>query len=133
VKAIKTYVDAHVTSDASTTNKGIVQLAGELAGSAAAPTLLNDAVTGKKLNGLNSTGGTIDSNDSILSAIGKLNGNIAGLAVSGPSTSVNLTGDVTSIGNATTLNNNAVTGQKLDKYASAPGLIDDKDSNLTEI
>jgi hypothetical protein len=50
-------------------------LGGEVNGTQGSAVLLNGAVTGKILTGLTSTAGTIQSTDSILSAIGKLNGN----------------------------------------------------------
>ncbi len=51
-KAVKTYVDATVASgapDATTTSKGKVQLAGDLTGTADAPTIANSAVTNAKV------------------------------------------------------------------------------------
>ncbi len=51
-KAVKTYVDATVASgapDATTTSKGKVQLAGDLTGTADAPTIANGAVTNAKI------------------------------------------------------------------------------------
>ncbi len=52
VKAIKNYVDAAVTagaSDASTNNKGIVQLAGDFTGTALLPLINSNAVTTSKI------------------------------------------------------------------------------------
>lgn len=60
-----------------------------------ATTLTNAPVIAKVLTGYTSGAGTISAADSILSAIQKLNGNNA--------TNANMTGDVTSVGNATTL------------------------------
>ncbi len=51
-KAVKTYVDATVASgapDATATTKGKIQLAGDLAGTADAPTIANNAVTNSKV------------------------------------------------------------------------------------
>lgn len=61
-----------------------------------AVTLSNAAVIGKVLTGYTSGAGTVASTDTILQAIQKLNGNDA--------TNANLTGDVTSVGNATSYN-----------------------------
>lgn len=52
---------------------------GELSGLYPNPSLINSAVIGKLLTGFSSTTGVISSSDSILTAIEKLNGNIAGL------------------------------------------------------
>lgn len=52
VKSVKTYVDASIataTPDASTTVKGKVQLAGDLTGTAALPTIAANAVTSAKI------------------------------------------------------------------------------------
>ena len=57
---------------------------GELSGTYPNPSLLNSAVIGKLLTSFTSGAGTISSSDSILTAIQKLNGNIA--AVSSPLT-----------------------------------------------
>jgi hypothetical protein len=53
---------------------------GELSGTYPAPTLLNSAVIAKVLTGLNISGGVISASDSILSAIGKLQNQVTGLA-----------------------------------------------------
>lgn len=68
---------------------------GDLGGTYPNPTINNAPVIAKTLTGYASGAGTVSSADSILSAIQKLNGNDA--------TNANLTGDVTSVGNATTL------------------------------
>ena len=75
--------------------KSNVQLAGDLGGTAALPTLLNSAVIGKVLTGYTSGAGIISSSDNLLQAIQKLDGNKA--------TNANLTGEVTSTGNAAKL------------------------------
>jgi hypothetical protein len=53
VKSVKTYVDAQISNaniaDADANNKGKIQLAGDLAGTAAAPTLANNAITTSKI------------------------------------------------------------------------------------
>ena len=52
---------------------------GELSGTYANPSLVNSAVTGKVLTGVNITGGTIQATDSILTAFGKVQNQINGL------------------------------------------------------
>jgi hypothetical protein len=61
-----------------TTIEGIAA-GGELSGSYASPSLVNSAVTGKVLTGVNITGGTIADTDSILTAFGKVQNQINGL------------------------------------------------------
>jgi hypothetical protein len=68
---------------------------GDLGGSYPNPTINNAPVIAKVLAGYVSGAGTVVAGDSILAAIQKLNGNDA--------TNANLTGAVTSIGNATSL------------------------------
>ena len=63
------------TPDATTTATGKVQLAGDLSGTAAAPTVTNSAVINKVLTGYTSTVGTVAATDNIVTAIGKLNAN----------------------------------------------------------
>ena len=61
-----------------TTISGIAA-GGELSGTYASPSLVNSAVTGKVLTGVNITGGTIADTDSILTAFGKVQNQINGL------------------------------------------------------
>ena len=61
-----------------TTIEGIAA-GGELSGTYASPSLVNSAVTGKVLTGLNVTGGTVSATDSILAAFGKVQNQINGL------------------------------------------------------
>ena len=61
-----------------TTISGIAA-GGELSGTYANPSLVNSAVTGKLLTGVNITGGTIQDTDSILTGFGKLQNQINGL------------------------------------------------------
>ena len=70
-------------------------LTGDVTSVGNATTLTNAPVIAKVLTGYTSGAGTVAATDSILQAIQKLNGNDA--------TNANLTGDVTSVGNATTL------------------------------
>lgn len=68
-------------------------LTGEVTSVGNATTITNAAVIAKVLTGYTSGAGTITASDTILSAIQKLNGNQA--------TNANLTGPITSVGNAT--------------------------------
>jgi hypothetical protein len=61
-----------------TTISGIAA-GGELSGTYASPSLVNSAVTGKVLTGVNITGGTVVDTDSILTAFGKVQNQINGL------------------------------------------------------
>jgi hypothetical protein len=61
-----------------TTIEGITA-GGELSGTYASPSLVNSAVTGKVLTGLNVTGGSLSASDSILAAFGKVQNQINGL------------------------------------------------------
>lgn len=61
-----------------TTIEGITA-GGELSGTYASPSLVNSAVTGKVLTGVNITGGTIQATDSILTAFGKVQNQINSL------------------------------------------------------
>jgi hypothetical protein len=69
-------------------------LTGDVTSVGNATTLTNAPVIAKVLTGYTSGAGTVSATDTILQAIQKLNGNDA--------TNANLTGDVTSVGNATT-------------------------------
>lgn len=68
----------HASAGYLTTIAGIAA-GGELAGTYANPTLVNSAVTGKLLSGVNITGGTISATDSILVAFGKVQNQINSL------------------------------------------------------
>jgi hypothetical protein len=65
------------TPDATTLAKGKIQLAGELSGTAALPTVTNSAVLGKVLTGFTSGAGTVLATDTVLGGIQKLDGNVA--------------------------------------------------------
>ena len=79
-------------------------LTGEATSTGNAVTLTNSAVIGKVITGYVSGAGTVAATDSILQAIQKLNGNT--------SISANLTGPITSVGNATSIASQTGTGTK---------------------
>lgn len=83
---------------------------GELSGSYPGPSLVNSAVIGKVLTGYVSGAGTVAATDTILQAIQKLNGNDA--------TNANLTGPITSVGNATSVAAQTGTGSTFVMQAS---------------
>lgn len=84
----------HVTTNAN--------LTGDVTSVGNATTLTNAPVIAKVLTGYVSGAGTVSATDSILSAIQKLNGNDA--------TNANLTGPITSVGNATSVASQTGTG-----------------------
>jgi len=79
-------------------------LTGEATSTGNAVTLANSAVIGKVITGYVSGAGTVAATDSILQAIQKLDGN--------NSTNANLTGPITSVGNATSIASQTGTGTK---------------------
>jgi hypothetical protein len=79
-------------------------LTGEATSTGNAVTLANSAVIGKVITGYVSGAGTVAATDSILAAIQKLDGN--------NSTNANLTGPITSVGNATSIASQTGTGTK---------------------
>jgi hypothetical protein len=86
-------------------------LTGDVTSNGNATTLTNAPVIAKVLTGYTSGAGTVAATDSILQAIQKLNGNDA--------TNANLTGVVTSQGNATAIANNALTIAKTNGLQTA--------------
>jgi len=87
--------------------------------------LTNSAVIGKVLTGFTSGAGTISATDNILEAVQKLNGNMAinanltGMVTSSGNattviTNADLTGDVTSVGNLTTIGALSITNAQLE-------------------
>lgn len=110
---------AGLTAGNVTTN---ANLTGDVTSSGNATTLTNAPVIAKVLTGYVSGAGVVAATDSILAAIQKLNGNDA--------TNANLTGDVTSVGNATTLTNAPVIAKVLTGYVSGAGTISATDSIL---
>ena len=79
-------------------------LTGDVTSAGNATTLTNAPVIAKVLTGYTSGAGTVAATDSILQAIQKLNGNDA--------TNANLTGVITSVGNATSIASQTGTGSK---------------------
>lgn len=79
-------------------------LTGDVTSVGNATTLTNAPVIAKVLTGYTSGAGTVSATDSILQAIQKLNGNKA--------TNANLTGPITSVGNATSIASQTGTGTK---------------------
>lgn len=100
-------------------------LTGDVTSVGNATTLTNAPVIAKVLTGYVSGAGVVAATDSILVAIQKLNGNDA--------TNANLTGDVTSVGNATTLTNAPVIAKVLTGYVSGAGVLSATDSILAAI
>lgn len=70
-----------VNADATDSTKGIVQLAGDLSGTAANPTVTNAAVISKLLTGFALATGKVVATDNILTAFGKLQSQFDGLLV----------------------------------------------------
>jgi hypothetical protein len=99
-------VATNLTGTASGLTAGNVttnaNLTGEVTSVGNAATLTNSAVIAKVLTGYASGAGTVAATDSILQAIQKLNGNDA--------TNANLTGPITSVGNATSIASQTGTG-----------------------
>lgn len=85
-------------------------LTGEVTSTGNATTVTNSAVIGKVLTGYVSGAGTVAATDTILQAIQKLNGNNA--------TNANLTGPITSVGNATSVAAQTGTGSTFVMQAS---------------
>ena len=95
------------TASNVTTN---ANLTGEATSVGNATTLTNSAVIGKVITGYVSGAGTVAATDTILQAIQKLNGNDA--------TNANLTGPITSVGNATSIASQTGTGTTFAMSAS---------------
>lgn len=99
----------------------------------AAVTLTNSAVIGKVLTGYTSGAGTITASDSILTAIQKLNGNVA---AAGGAAVTSLTGEATGTGpgaTAVTLANSAVIGKVLTGFTSGAGTVGPTDTILSAV
>jgi hypothetical protein len=98
---------AGLTAGNVTTN---ANLTGEVTSSGNAATLTNSSVIAKVITGYTSGAGTVAATDSILQAIQKLDGN--------NSTNANLTGPITSVGNATAVAAQTGTGSTFVMQAS---------------
>jgi len=137
--AIKTYVDAQIGGSGAV-NPGLTN---ELAYYAAAGdavsglTTANSSVCVTDSGGVPSFSTTLPNSIDlgIPSALDATNatGTAAGLTAGTVTTNANLTGDVTSVGNATTLTNSAVTSQPLTGYAISSGTVLATDSILQAI
>ena len=66
-----------VNSPSTATTLGSILLTNDLSGTAAAPEVKNSAVIGKVLTGFTSASGTVSATDDLLTAFGKLDGNVA--------------------------------------------------------
>ncbi|WGK94756.1 MULTISPECIES: hypothetical protein [Flavobacterium] len=113
VKAIKSYVDTQISSgvvDASSTVKGKIQLAGDLTGTADAPTIADGAVTNAKIAsgidkskvGLSDVDNTSDANKPISTATQTAldtKANLASPTFAGTVTATNFSGDGSSLSN----------------------------------
>ena len=119
-------------------------LTGEVTSVGNAATVPNATVIGKVLTGYVSGAGTVAATDNILHAIQKLDGskatnaNLTGMVTSvGNATTVvtnaNLTGEVTSVGNAATVPNATVIGKVLTGYTSGAGTVAATDNILQAI
>jgi hypothetical protein len=99
-------VGTNITGTAASLTAGTVttnaNLTGEVTSVGNAATVPNATVIGKVLTGYVSGAGTVAATDTILQAIQKLNGNDA--------TNANLTGPITSVGNATSVASQTGTG-----------------------
>jgi hypothetical protein len=110
-------------SATATTCTTIPTLSGQVSNVGNAITLTNAGVTSQLITGYVSGAGVVAATDSILQAINKLNANDA--------TNANLTGEVTSVGNATTMVTASVTGKLLTGYTGVAGTIAATDSILS--
>ena len=125
--AIAAGATAGATPDASATIKGKILLTGELSGTASLPTISNDAVIGKFLNGYASAEGTVSAADNIVKAIGKLNGNVA---VKAPLASPVLTGTPTAPTASAEINNMQIATTAFVKTAVAAATIPDASADV---
>jgi hypothetical protein len=113
------FVGTNITGTASGLTAGNVttnaNLTGDITSVGNATTLTNAPVIAKVLTGYVSGAGTVAATDSILQAIQKLNGNDA--------TNANLTGPITSVGNATSITAGAIVNADIN---AAAGIVDTK-------
>ena len=128
-------------------------LAGDVTGTQGATSIAATMVTGKALTGYSSANGTITATDTILTAIGKLNGNselkanlndpeftgnatgsfVGSLQGNATGFTGSLAGDVTGTQGATSIAATTVTGKALTNYSSANGTISADDTILSAI
>ncbi len=107
-KTFSSTISGSINGNAATVTTN-ANLSGEATSSGSnAVTLTNSAVIGKVLTGYTSGAGTVSATDTILGAIQKLNGNVSAIV-----SFSNLTGDVTSVGAATTIGAGKVTNSML--------------------
>ncbi len=114
----------------------ITALTGDVTASgpgSAAASISASTVTGKLITGFLSGAGSVTASDTILTAIDKLDGNIAGKQASGNYITA-LTGDVTASGpgsSAASISDTTVTGKLLTNFVSGSGSVTASDSILT--
>lgn len=102
-----------VNAKATTSTLGLIQLSGDLTGTAISPTLKNTAVTGQLLTGLSSVRlGVVSASDTILEAIAKLQNQIIALLAQEVTTQSQV--NAATIGSFLRINNN------VDIYEAVP-------------
>ena len=74
-----------VNNAATSIQRGVVKLTGELSGTADSPTLTNSGVINKVLTGFSPVSGVVTASDSIVKAFSKLQGQINNLVINGNS------------------------------------------------
>ncbi|MFM6994086.1 MAG: hypothetical protein ACKOWO_03095 [Sediminibacterium sp.] len=123
VKAIKTYVDTEIAGatipDANTTAKGKIQLAGDLAGTAALPVIATNAVTTIKIKDANVT--TAKINDAAITTAKIADANVTDAKIATVSGS-KVTGDIAG---------NAATATKIATPVTINGVSFDGSANIT--
>jgi len=131
VKSVKSYVDAQITAstieDADANTKGKLQLAGDLTGTAALPTIANNAITTNKIADANIT----DAKIATVSG-SKVTGNIAGNASTATKLAAtkNINGvafdgsrDITITADANTLSNTTLASNVVNSNLTSVGTI----------
>jgi hypothetical protein len=120
-------IDGNITGNAATATLATnvttnANLTGEVTSVGNATTVTNNAVISKVLTGFSSAAGVVAATDNIVTAIGKLSGNIAA------NSNATHTGDVTGA-TALTISNNAVTTSKIANSAVTLDKIEDVATN----
>lgn len=127
VRAIKTYVDAAVVAgapDADRNTKGILQLAGDLTGTAANPTIATDAITTLKiLNGAITNDKIATGIDAAKMGLGNLTNHAQVYSINGLTTQVQNLGITTAIGNSPNWSSTTATHTLSIPMASNNGVI----------